>query len=282
LISFINAVVSQRDQVRDVVLVNPFNQKDHDRDRSSILDIKATDQNGRQYNVEMQITDQVYYNQRALYYWSKLYTSQLKSGDNFQDLRKTISINILNFNYFDDEPNYHNIYKLLNVESHKCQFEDMELHFIELQKFDKDLSHLKTTLDRWVNFLNKAHLYSRENFPPELEQEPAIGKAMHSLETFYLTDEEIEIYEAHLKWLRDEAAALQKAQIKGEGRGFKTGYTTGRVEGHAEGRAEGHHAALLNTAEKMLALGISLNTIAESTGLPLSEIEELSSDIVKT
>ena len=70
LISFINAVVSKENQVRDVVLLNPYNNKEHSRDRLSILDIKATDEQGRQYNIEMQLTDQVYYNQRALYYWS--------------------------------------------------------------------------------------------------------------------------------------------------------------------------------------------------------------------
>ena len=61
--SLINAVVSKEDQVSDIVLLNPYNNKDHTYDRLSILDIKATDKYGRQYNIEMQITDQVYYNQ---------------------------------------------------------------------------------------------------------------------------------------------------------------------------------------------------------------------------
>jgi predicted transposase/invertase (TIGR01784 family) len=62
LISFINAVVSKEDQVIDVALLNPYNNKEHQFDKLSILDIKATDEKGRQYNIEMQITDQVYYN----------------------------------------------------------------------------------------------------------------------------------------------------------------------------------------------------------------------------
>ena len=115
LISFINAVVSEEDRVADVVLLNPYNHKEYRADKLSILDIKATDEKGRHYNIEMQITDQMFYNQRALYYWSKLYTSQLKQGDSFDALRKTIGINILNFNYFDDEPGYHNVFKLLHT-----------------------------------------------------------------------------------------------------------------------------------------------------------------------
>lgn len=221
LISFINAVVSKEDQVIDVNLLNPYNNKEHQSDRLSILDIKATDEKGRQYNIEMQITDQVYYNQRALYYWSRLYTSQLQEGDAFGDLKKTISINVLNFDYFDEEPTYHNVFKVLHAESHKSYFEDLELHFIELHKFDDEVSHIKTTLDRWVKFLKKAHHYDKATFPEELKVEPAIEKAFFSLNTLSLDKEEREIYEARLKWLRDENAALQKAHEKGIEQGIE-------------------------------------------------------------
>jgi predicted transposase/invertase (TIGR01784 family) len=223
LISFINAVVSKEDQVIDIVLLNPYNNKEHQLDRLSILDIKATDEKGRQYNIEMQITDQVYYNQRALYYWSRLYTSQLQEGDAFGDLKKTISINVLNFDYFNEESNYHNVFKILHAESHKSYFEDLELHFIELHKFDDEVSHIKTTLDRWAKFLKKAHHYDKATFPDELRIEPAIEKAFFSLNTLSLDKEEREIYEARLKWLRDEDAALQKAHDKGIEQGIEQG-----------------------------------------------------------
>ncbi|WP_461207932.1 PD-(D/E)XK nuclease family transposase, partial [Clostridium sp. DL1XJH146] len=36
---------------------------------------------------------------RTLFYWSKLYTSKIKSGSKYSSLTKTITINILNFNY---------------------------------------------------------------------------------------------------------------------------------------------------------------------------------------
>ncbi len=211
LINFINAIVSKDDRVADIVLLNPYNNKEHSSDKLSILDIKATDEKGRRYNIEMQITDQVYYNQRALYYWSKLYSSQLQSGNAFNDLKKTISISILNFDCFDKEPDYHNVFKILNIRSHESYFEDLELHFIELNKFNAELSHIKTALDRWANFLKRANYYSSETLPKELSVEPAIKKAFESLEQLSMNAEEVEIYEARLKWLRDEAGAIEKA-----------------------------------------------------------------------
>ena len=255
LISFINAVVSKADQVIDVTLLNPYNEKEHSADKLSILDIKATDEKGNQYNIEMQLTDQVYYNQRALYYWSKLYTSQLQEGDAFNTLKKTISINILNFNYFDAEPNYHNIFKILHINSHKSYFEDLELHFIELNKVDDNLAHIKTTLDRWVNFLKKAHRYDKNTFPRELSKIPAIKKAFLSLNTLSLDKDEREIYEARLKWLRDENAALQKAHEKGELSG------------------------IMRVAKKQLQRGVPIESLAEDTGLSLDVLKTIQSTL---
>jgi predicted transposase/invertase (TIGR01784 family) len=263
LISFINAIVSKKDQVVDVVLLNPYNNKDHQTDKLSILDIKATDEQGRHYNIEMQITDQVYYNQRALYYWSKLYTSQLEEGDPFANLKKTISINVLNFNYFDEEPHYHNVFKLLHVESHKSYFEDLELHFIELQKFNEELTHIKSTLDRWVAFLTKAHHYDKATFPDELKTEPAIEKAFFKLNTLFWNKEEREVYEARLKWLRDEDGALQKAHEKGIEQGIE------------QGIVQGIEKIVIN----MLKDNEPLDKICRFTGLSQGDIAKLKDEI---
>lgn len=199
LIAFINAIVAEEDRVKDVVLIDPYNHQHHAGDKLSILDIEATDEKGRQYNIEMQVTDEVYYNQRALYYWSRLYSSQLVERDEYDELKKTISINILNFDYFIDEVDYHNIFHLLNAKSHKRCFEDLELHFIELEKFDRDLKFLKTALDRWTSFLKRAGIYKAKDLPPELSIDPKIDKAMRVLDTMALNQEERQIYEAKLK-----------------------------------------------------------------------------------
>lgn len=246
LLAFINAVITPKVALEKIILLNPFNSKEHQHDKYSILDVKAIDENGQQYNIEMQITDQVYYNERALYYWSKLYSSQLYEGNEYDQLRKTISINILNFNCFD-EPDYHNIFRLLNVKTQACYFEHLEMHFIELKKFDKDILHLHSALERWVSFLKKADRYTAATLPKELKNDPSIDKAMHLLERLYLNDEEREIYDAQLKWLRDEAATLQKAVIN----------TTEKI------------------ARNMLNQGLSKELIASVTGLTLETIQSL-------
>lgn len=223
LISFINAVVSEDEQITDLVLKNPYNPKNFGSDKLSILDVKAVDQKGRWYNIEMQITDQEYYDKRALYYWSRIYNSQLQEGINYDKLTKTIGINVLNFNCIeeDDESEYHNVYKLLNVRSKKEFIDHVEIHFIELEKYNKDLTQVQTVLDRWTTFLKRAHEYNKNRIPTELSGVDSIKKAIEVLDTMYLDEHEREVYEARLKWLRDEEMAIKTAEKKGMEKGLQ-------------------------------------------------------------
>ena len=256
LLPFINAVLAPTTQLTELELLNPYNNITHSTDKLSILDIKAKDKTGKLYHIEMQMNDRIAYDQRALYYWSKIYSQQLSSGQDYSNLRKTISINVLNFNHFD-EPDYHNIYHLLNTKTHSRYSEDLELHFIELKKFNKDLSHLYTALDRWASFLTKAEHWERNFVPPELKDDPAIKKAAHTLDTLSLDQEELKIYEGQLMWLRDQAAILAKAE--------ENFLEIGREEGKEIGKEEG----VRDIALRMLKKGtFSIEAISETTGLP--------------
>jgi predicted transposase/invertase (TIGR01784 family) len=185
-----------------------FRHRAFKNDKLSILDIKARGANKKWYVIEMQVMDQKYFDSRALYYWARVYHGQLANGINYDCLEKTISINFLNFDCLDEE-GYHNIYKLMNQNSHNLYPNDhVELHFIELKKYHESFS---TMLDKWTNFLVKAYEYDKQHLPEEL-QVPSIEKALEVLEHMSLNDEERESYEARLKWLRDEEMALKKAK----------------------------------------------------------------------
>jgi len=75
-----------------------------------ILDIKALDRNRKHwYKIcEMQISEELNFDKRAVYYWAKLVTEQLSEGKMFRELKKTVSINILDFNFVPDTASYHN------------------------------------------------------------------------------------------------------------------------------------------------------------------------------
>ncbi|MFV9930654.1 MAG: Rpn family recombination-promoting nuclease/putative transposase [Rickettsia endosymbiont of Haemaphysalis japonica] len=110
LISLINSIVSEKDQIVEVTLLNPYNPKNFKADKLSILDIKAKSESSKRYNIEIQVADESDYDKRALYYWAKMYTEQLKEGSDYAALNTTIGIHILNFTSITDTDKYHNAF----------------------------------------------------------------------------------------------------------------------------------------------------------------------------
>jgi predicted transposase/invertase (TIGR01784 family) len=68
LISFINSILSDDQQIKDIELKNPYNIVNYTKGKMSILDIKAVDEKGTWYDIEMQLTEQIFYEKRACYY----------------------------------------------------------------------------------------------------------------------------------------------------------------------------------------------------------------------
>lgn len=89
------------------------------------------------------------------------------------------------------------------------------MHFVELNKFKKDLKDIKTALDRWILFLNRAYELEKDKIPEELAVDEAVKKAVERLDVMYLDKEEREMYENDLKRLRDYIAEMKTAEIRG-------------------------------------------------------------------
>ena len=100
LISLINSILEPKDHVKDITVINPYNEKSFKGDRGSILDIKAKDLNDKRFNIEMQVRDSIDYDKRALFYWAKAYVEQLKELGKYRDLQKTIGIHFFKFSLY--------------------------------------------------------------------------------------------------------------------------------------------------------------------------------------
>jgi len=227
LISLINSIVGAEDQVSEVILLNPYNAKNFKNDKLSILDVKAKGISGKRFNIEIQITDEADYDKRALYYWGKLYTEQLKSGEDYALLSKAIGIHILNFTSIPEVDKYHNVFHITEKDTGLLYFKDLELHTIELKKFSENpkeelvdlVAKVKNSLDMWAAFLTRHDLLNKDHLPVALDN-PALKRALTVLHIMnFETDEEIDLYEDHLKWLRIETNTLRNYEAKGELKG---------------------------------------------------------------
>ena len=258
LISLVNAVLDPKDQVTGVTLLNPYNLQSFKKDKLSVLDIKAETIDGRRINVEIQITDVANYDKRALYYWAKLYTEQLQSGDGYDRLYKAIGIHILNFVSVNQSERYHNVFDIREKTDNFAYFTNLELHTIELPKFKAGaceelsalVSQVKDALDMWMAFLTRHNLLNHETLPASLNN-PALKKALHVLDVMNLSPEEREAYEGRLKWHLTEQDTLLKQ--------FQKGREEERIE----------------IARNMLKRQMDPNAIAEMTGLSEEVIKGL-------
>jgi len=276
LISLINSIISEDEKIKSVQLRNPYNLADYRAGKMSILDIKAEDEKGHWYNIEMQIGEDLNYDKRAIYYWSKMVTEQLSEGMMFKHLNKTISINILDFNIVEANSNYHNLYKILNVETGKNDdMHDMfELHYIELKKFRKHYEDIANTLDRWITFLTKANKLDRQNLPKELSDDHEIVKAFEEVDRMFNEDER-EMYNIRLQQQMEFESKLDSAKEKGREEGLEEGMEKGLEKGMEKGLEKGLEKGKIGIAKKMLKKNMSIDVIIEMTDLTKEEIENL-------
>jgi predicted transposase/invertase (TIGR01784 family) len=293
LISLINSIVSHEDQVSDITLLNPYNPKNFKNDKLSILDVKARGSDGKRFNIEIQISDEADYDKRALYYWGKMYTEQLKTGDDYSTLHKAIGIHILNFTSILGTDKYHNVFHIKEKDSGIRYFKDLELHTIELKKFSNNkeelpdiIARIKNSLDMWVAFLTRNDLLNSDNLPKELDN-IQLKKAVHVLEVMNFTDEERTLYEDHLKWLMIEANTLKKYEQQGREAGLAEGIEIGEAKGMEKGLAEGETRGIEKGIEKgaeqrnievainMIKQNLTTELIGQVTGLTNDEILKL-------
>lgn len=209
--------------------------------KSGILDIKATLNNKITVNIEMQVRNQYNMIDRSLYYWSNLYSSSLYKKQNYKDNNRTITINILMFNIFEEGP-YHEKCMIRRDYNNEILTEDLEMHFIQIPKCKKE--DLETKLDGWIQFIGNI---SEEGVNIAMKENKEIRKAQEELEYLTGDEEEKRLAELREKAIRDEV--------------------TNR-EGAIEERTK-------EIAKKMKNKGITLEEIIEITGLTEEKIEKL-------
>ncbi len=250
--SLINSVLPQSEKIVEVTIKNPYNETDFIGDKLSVVDIKATDEKGRWYDIEIQVKEQKYYGKRAIFYLSEIYSNQLAESDSYDKLKKTIIINLLDFDYFLNDKRYFRrcCYKDFDTDELYPELDFADLYFVELRKFDNEYKNIKTTLDRWITFLNRASEIDKDNIPDELK-EPEIIQAINTIETMSLNAKEREYYEAEKKVMRDKDAVTQTEIEKAK------------------------KEQLIQIAKTFKNNGADIELIIKSTGLTKTQIDEL-------
>jgi predicted transposase/invertase (TIGR01784 family) len=246
LIHLLNAILDPPagKRIASLQLLNPVNDKEDLDDELSILDIKARDEGGRLFNVEMQMIAYGPFRARVTYYWSKLHQSQMSEGMEYEELQPTVSICFVNTPLFADLPGHHRVFEL-RQRQHGTVFTDhLQVHILELAKFTLSSDQLAAPADTWLYFLCHGEELDTDALPMAL-QFPEIHRAMGEMTMLTKNPPDLERYEARLKMKRDISAALREADREGQ----KKGHAEGRTEGLKEGKIE-----LIHTWQRLLGL----------------------------
>ncbi|MGE5703967.1 MAG: Rpn family recombination-promoting nuclease/putative transposase [Clostridia bacterium] len=253
LLSFLNAVLRPQPgaELTEITLIDPHLIPDQVGDKASILDVKAITRSGERINIEVQLHNKYDMEKRALYYWAKMYEEQLGESSLYKHLRKTITINILDFQCLPTDA-FHSIFRLQEESRGFLLTNDLEIHFLELSKLRGSDVNMNDPLVNWLLFVG-----AQDERTVDLlaRNEPVIRKAKTVLEFLNQNDEARKLYEIRVKALRDEANMIEGAKEEG------------RAEGEAKGKAE--------IAKNMLVAGMSIEQISALTGLSPVEIKRL-------
>jgi predicted transposase/invertase (TIGR01784 family) len=259
LISFLNAVLlfENENTIVDVDILTPYQLPDIKGGKVTIVDVKAKDQKGKTYIVEMQVAEVEGFDKRVLYYASKSYSAQIERGDDYEKLNPTYFIGILDFEVTKN-PSYINRHRITDVETGEHYIKDIEFNFIELPKFNKKENELNSIIEQWVYFIKNAE---NINVIPENIKDKGLKFAYEDADKHNWTKLELEAYDYVFmreqdergKWALLTKRALEKAKIEQE-------------------------EMQKGIAKNLLKFEMSIEDIAISTGLTIDQVKKLTTE----
>ena len=219
LISFLNAILyGGQPTVKDVEIINPYSASRVTGLKDTYVDVKAKITGDKTVIIEMQVLNVAAFDKRVLYNAAKTYSTQLKSGEGYWQLKPVIALTITDFEMFENRDRVisHFVFKE-NEDLFDYRNHELELFFVELPKFNKELEDLETLTEKWIYFMKNTN--QLETVPETMEVVPEIGKALRIANQANLSTEELEDLEKREMFLEDQRGAV----IKGRQEGIKEG-----------------------------------------------------------
>ena len=232
-------------------------------EKMGVLDLRAKIGDKVDVEIVVQLKNKHNISERALFYWAKMYASQLKKGEKYKSLRKTIQILILDFELeeLDSFKNAHAEHKIVDTRDPKViVFRNLEIHIIELPKIMKYPEETEKELKRWMEFLINPE---SEVVKMGAKEDKKLSDAMEKLEYISGDDELRRIAELREKYILDEES--EREAVREEA----------REEGLAEGIKEGIKEGKRETAKELLKLKMPIAQIIQVTGLTEDEIKSI-------
>jgi predicted transposase/invertase (TIGR01784 family) len=254
LINFLSKVLRMPESnFEGIEFINTELPKEFEEDKKGILDVRVKTSDGKHVDVEIQLAKSKYMPERTMFYWSKMYTSQIKSGDFYKKLKKCITINIIDYEFIPLEK-IHTKYHLFEDDTRHKLTDVLEIHFLELPKLKeyKRLKDLDDPIIDWMEFLNADTEGVMEVLAKKNEN---IEKAYMILKAASQDEKKRLAYEARQAAIMDEMSRIDEA----------------KDEAKEEGKLE--------VAVEMLKRGFDFEMISQITKMPVDELKEKTKEL---
>lgn len=256
--NIVNAVLTNIgfETVHNLEIINPYNLKDNQYLKESILDVKAKTNDNKKIIIEFQLFGNIDFLKRIYYYISKNIALELKTNEAYRDISQIISINFLDFNLnFNDSGKEHRCFKLIDTDNHDISLDMIQIHLIEIKRFKKILEAStieeikKNKLLSWIEFFTSNDL---NKIIDKLKEENNImSKVIEKYKIFTSDEESMQVYNAREAFLYGQEVMLKRER--------------------EEGKKEEKYAL----AKNMKTENIDINLISKITGLSKEEIDNL-------
>ena len=281
LIRFLNALLGDAVSVTDVVYHDKEMLPRDEDGKRIIYDVYCTSRgDDRHFILEMQNFHEPPFEERVLYYTTKIISDQGKKGWDYS-LSPVISIVVMDFDLKNLRKSPVHDIRMMDIHTHDILTDKIRVMLLSLRQVSsKKWEECESEIERLMYLIKNMDKLDKNS---EIYRSREYQDLFDAAETDSMVKEELVAYSESLQRMRDYQSGLDYARkesyddgvSKGLERGRAEGRVEGRAEGRAEGRVEGRVEGLRESAMKMLKAGLDPTFIHEMTGLPLTEIESL-------
>ena len=263
LVDLINDLRPDLPDITSVDILNPNIEASELTGKYIILDVLARDGDGQCYNVEIQVRRYGAWHKRGLFYLARTLGTQLSTGEDYQELRASVGLHLLDFDLFTATENERQQamwrFEMRDETQPAISLGNiLQMNLIELNKADR-LGLPEGPLRAWITFFKH---WQEELTMANVAHEP-VKKAMSRIRELSVDEEARRLAFVRERALHDEVSLLNDAETRGR----------------QEGRQEAEQRALAEkreTVRNLLSFDV-LNDeqIAEATGMAVDEITQL-------
>lgn len=225
LISFLNAIVyDNQNIIQSLEIIDPYNAGYTSTIKDTYLDVRALLDNGSTVIIEMQVLNIEGFEKRVIYNLAKTYGSQLSLRTEQPRLQPFITLIITDFLLFQESGKMINKFRFKEDTEFFNYRDELTLIFLELPKFNKELSALETLSDKWIYFLKSAP--SLEVIPSSLGEVSEIEAALNIANRADLNNQELEELHKQEIFIGDRQGEVILAKQEG----LKEGEEQGKIQ----------------------------------------------------